>query len=57
YTVIAGFNGAATFVEQINSVEAYRPHEAFSDAMKGLHLYGYKVTRPTALASVVATSA
>ena len=57
YTVIAGYNGAATFAEQIDSVEAYRPEGSFGDAMKGLHLYGYKVTRPTALASVVATSA
>lgn len=57
YTVISGFSGAATFAEQINNPEAFRPEAAFSDAMKGLHLYGAKVTRPYGLASVVATAA
>lgn len=59
YTVIAGHAVAATYAEQIpsNDVEAYRPQLRFADAMKGLHVYGYKVTRPYALASVVATQA
>ena len=57
YTIIAGYRGAATFAEQINDPEGFRPEVSFSDAMKGLHLYGAKVTRPYALASVVATSA
>ena len=57
YTVIAGHKVAATFAEQINDPEAFRPESAFSDAMKGLHLYGAKVTRPYALASVLATAA
>lgn len=57
YTIIAGYRGAATYAEQINDPEGYRPEASFSDAMKGLHLYGAKVTRPYALASVVATAA
>ena len=57
YTVIAGYNGAATFAEEIDSVKAYSPEGSFGDAMKGLHVYGYKVTQPVALSSVVATSA
>lgn len=57
YTVIAGHKLAASFAEQINDPEGFRPEGAFSDAMKGLHLYGHKVTRPYALASVVATQA
>ena len=57
FTVIAGYRGAATYAEQINDPEGYRPELSFSDAMKGLHLYGAKVTRPYALASVVATAA
>jgi N4-gp56 family major capsid protein len=57
YTVIAGHKLAATFAEQINDPEGFRPEDAFGDAMKGLHLYGAKVPRPYALASVVATSA
>ena len=59
YTIIAGYTGAATFAEQIpaKSFEPYRPEASFSDAVKALHLYGSKVTRPYALASVVATEA
>jgi len=57
YTVLAGVSEAVTFAEQINSVEAFRPPDGFNDAVKGLHLYGAKVTRPYALASVAATEA
>lgn len=59
YTIIAGHSVAATFAEQVppNNLEAFRPELRFADAMKGLHVYGYKVTRPYALASVVATQA
>ena len=50
--VIAGHPMATTFAQQINKTEAYRPESAFSDAIKGLHLYGAKVVRPEALAVV-----
>ena len=44
---IAGMaNESFGFAEQILKVEAYRPESAFSDAVKGLHLYGAKVMRP-----------
>lgn len=55
WRVVAGHSGAITFAEQINKVEAYRPESAFSDAIKGLHLYGAKITRPDGLASLVAS--
>lgn len=48
--VIAGHPMATTVAEQINKTEAYRPPDSFSDAIKGLHLYGGKVVRPEALA-------
>jgi N4-gp56 family major capsid protein len=48
--VVAGHGMATTFAEQINKVEAYRPQSSFSDAIKGLHVYGAKVVRPEALA-------
>lgn len=48
--VLAGHSMATTFAEQISKVEAYRPENSFSDAIKGLHLYGGKVVRPEALA-------
>jgi hypothetical protein len=49
---IAGYRGATTFAEQIASVEAARMEKRFADMVKGLHLYGAKVVRPTALAVV-----
>ena len=57
YTLVAGYTGAATFAEQIVKTVAFKPEDSFSDAIKGLHIYGYKVTRPHALASVVVTQA
>ena len=57
YTILAGVREAATFAEQINDIEAFRPEDGFNDAVKGLHLYGAKVTRPYALASVAVTQA
>lgn len=57
YTLIAGHTLAATFAQQIDKVDAFQPHNGFSDAMKGLHLYGAKVTRPYALASIACTQA
>ena len=47
--VIAGHSIATTFASQIVKVEAYRPPDSFSDAVKGLYLYGGKVVRPEAL--------
>jgi N4-gp56 family major capsid protein len=55
WAVMAGHPSAIAFAEQINKVEAYRPEDSFSDALKGLHLYGGKVMRPEALATVVAS--
>ena len=48
--VIAGHSMATTFAEQITSVEAVRLEKRFADGIKGLHVYGTKVVRPTALA-------
>ncbi|MFJ9027570.1 P22 phage major capsid protein family protein [Streptomyces sp. NPDC102274] len=48
--VIAGHRIATTYADQINKTEAYRPESSFSDAVKGLHLYGSRVVRPEALA-------
>lgn len=46
YKVIAGHSMAFSYAEQIVKVEAYRPEKRFSDAMKGLHVYGGKLVRP-----------
>ncbi|MCR4342016.1 MAG: hypothetical protein NUW01_19235 [Gemmatimonadaceae bacterium] len=57
YTILAGVEDAATFAEQLNKIEKFNPPDGFNEAVKGLHLYGAKVTRPYALASVAATQA
>ena len=36
---------AIAFAEQINKVEAYRPQDAFEDALKGLYVFGGLLTR------------
>lgn len=48
---IAGHRMAWTFAANVKETEAYRPPDKFSDAVKGLYLYGAKVTRPYALAA------
>ena len=53
--VIAGTNAAGSFAEQLVELEAYRREENFSDAVKGLHVYGAKVTQPDALAVLKCT--
>ena len=40
---LAGTNAGISFAEQVVTVEAYRPESSFSDAVKGLHVYGGKV--------------
>jgi N4-gp56 family major capsid protein len=55
YVVMAGNNTAISFAEQINKTEAYRPESSFSDAVKGLCVYGAKVIRPDALATAIAS--
>jgi len=55
YKIVAGHAMAATYAEQINQVEAYRPEKRFGDAVKGLHLYGAAVERPEAIAVMTTT--
>jgi len=55
YAVMAGHPSAISFAEQIASIETYRPESAFSDAIKGLHVYGAKLVRPEAIATVIAS--
>src|ERR1035437_9706759 len=57
YQVIFGHNMAVTMAAQINSVEAYRPPLRFADAVKGLHLFGAKVVRPTIMGTMILNAA
>lgn len=52
--VTAGTSAAITWATQIAKSEAYRPESSFSDAIKGLSLYGAKVIRPESLAYATA---
>jgi N4-gp56 family major capsid protein len=57
YHVIAGHPMATTFADQIADTEAVRLQDQFGDGIRGLHLYGGKVVRPTALALASVTVA
>lgn len=50
YRIVAGHPMAWSLAVQINKIEAYRMELRFADAVKGLVLYGRKVTRAAALA-------
>jgi N4-gp56 family major capsid protein len=53
--VTAGYTGATSYAEQIVNVEADRMEKRFADMLKGLHVYGIKVVRPTGLATADVT--
>ena len=48
---------AIAFAEQIDKVEAYRPQDAFEDALKGLYVFGAKVVRPKEIVVIKTTVA
>jgi hypothetical protein len=54
YRIIAGHNIATSYAEQVLDVKTYEPEKRFGDAVKGLHVYGAKVLRPTCLAELIA---
>ncbi len=49
YKILAGTRAATSYAEQILKTEAYRPEKRFSDAIKGLHVYGAKVVQGKSL--------
>lgn len=46
YCNILRTDKAIAFAEQIEKVEHYRPEDAFTDAVKGLYVFGAKIIRP-----------
>lgn len=46
----AGYPGAITYAEQILETEALRLQTTIADAVRGLHVYGAKLLRPTGIA-------
>lgn len=55
FSIVASVPYSTTYAEQIVSTEAYRMEKRFADAVKGLHVYGAKVTDGNALAVLQAT--
>ena len=55
YKILAGHSVATAYVEQIVDLQTYKPEKRFGDAVKGLHVYGAKVVRPSALACLIAS--
>ena len=48
---------AIAYAEQIMKVEKYRPENSFSDAVKGLHVYGAKCVKPKEMVKLALTTA
>jgi hypothetical protein len=47
--MLVGSRYAVTMAQQIRSTEAFRLEKKFGDGVKGLHVYGVKATRATAI--------
>lgn len=54
YKILAGHSLACSYAEQILDVQTFKPEKRFGDAVKGLHVYGAKTVRPSALACLIA---
>ena len=55
FEITAQVESATTFAEQIIKTEAYRIEKRFADGVKGLHVYGAKVTDGTQIAKILAS--
>lgn len=51
FRIMAGTRDAISFASQITNVETLRSTTTFGNIMRGLNVYGYKVTKPEALVS------
>lgn len=49
WRILAGTRDAISFASQITNVESLRAQSTFGNIMRGLNVYGYKVTKPEAL--------
>lgn len=57
FVITAQVNTATTYAEQIIKTEAYRIEKRFADGVKGLHVYGAKVTDGSQIAALIASVA
>lgn len=49
YEVMAGTRDSISFASQISKVETVRSTDTFGDILRGLNVFGFKVTKPEAL--------
>lgn len=57
FHVIAGHKMGFTFATQMTEMETIRSEQTFGNIIRGLQVYGYKVTKPEAIAQAVVTLA
>ena len=57
YNIIAGHKMGFTFASQMTNMESLRAQSTFGNIIRGLQVYGYKVTKGEALSSAVVTLA
>jgi hypothetical protein len=53
FKIQAGYRGTISYASQITEITSYRPEKRFADAVKGLHVFGAKLVRPSAMAVLV----
>lgn len=51
--ILAGHESSTATAEQINKTESFRSPFGFSDIVRGMHMYGRKILRPTGLVRAV----
>ena len=57
FEITAQVETATTYAEQIIKTEGYRMESRFADGVKGLHVYGAKVTDGNQIAKIIASVA
>ena len=55
FSVIGGHTMGFTFASQMTNMETIRSETTFGNIIRGLQVYGYKVTKPEALATMIVT--
>lgn len=53
YEIMAGTRDAISFASQITNVETLRAQTTFGNIIRGLNVYGYKVTKPEAIVGAI----
>jgi hypothetical protein len=57
YEILAGTRDAISFASQITNVETLRAQTTFGNIIRGLNVYGYKVTKPEAIVGAIVAKA